>query len=84
MGKESMTILRNARELYEVDVRSGAYGERRWAIMAIAAIVLILLASIGLLMRNQISGYWFILAVFVASAVLLTIPILVKRIRREQ
>ena len=42
MGREPMADLRNARELYEVDVRSGAYGERRWVIMPIAAPFIVL------------------------------------------
>ena len=77
-----MCALRHEREIYEIDVRSGAYGERRWVIMPIAAFALILLASIGLFLRNLISGYWFIFAVFAASALILIVPIVVGRLRR--
>jgi hypothetical protein len=77
-----MCALRNEREIYEIDVRSGAYGERRWVIMPIAAFLLVLLASIGLFLRNLISGYWFIFAVFAASALFLIVPIVVGRLRR--
>jgi len=78
-----MCALRHEREIYEVDVRSGAYGERRWVIMPIAAFVLVLLAESGLFVRNLLSGYWYILSVFIASALLLMIPILVSRMKRE-
>jgi len=77
-----MCALRHEREIYEIDVRSGAYGERRWVIMPIAAFLLVLLASIGLFLRNLISGYWFIFAVFAASALILIVPIVVGRLRR--
>lgn len=77
-----MCALRNEREIFEIDVRSGAYGERRWVIMPIAAFLLVLLASIGLFLRNLISGYWFIFAVFAASALFLIVPIVVGRLRR--
>jgi hypothetical protein len=50
--------------------------------MPITAFVLVLLASIGLFLRNLISGYWFIFAVFAASALLLMITIIVGRLRR--
>jgi len=78
-----MCALRHEREIYEVDLRSGAYGKRRWVIMPIAAFVLVLLASIGLFLRNMVSGYWFIFAVFAASALLLMIPILIWKVERE-
>jgi hypothetical protein len=83
MGRESMTDLRNAREIYEIDVRSGAYGERRWVIMPIATLVLVLLASTGLFLRNRISGNLYLLAIFAASALLLGIPVLVGKMRRK-
>lgn len=78
-----MCASRHEREIYEVNVRSGAYGERRWTIISVSAFALILLAETGLFLRNLLSGYLFILAVFAATALLLTIPILVRRIRRE-
>ncbi len=78
-----MCALRHEKEIYEIDLRSGAYGEMRWVIMPIAAFLLVLLASIGLFLRNLISGYWFMFAAFTASALLLMIPIIVSRLRRE-
>lgn len=78
-----MCALRHERDIYEIDVRSGAYGERRWVIMPIAAFTLVLLGATGLFLRNRFSGYWFIFAVFASSALLLMIPILVKRMKRE-
>ena len=78
-----MCAMRHEREIYEVDVRSGAYGERRWVIMPIAILVLVLLAETGMFVRHLLSGYWYIFAVFSASALLLMIPILVRRMKRE-
>jgi len=78
-----MCALRHEREIYETNVRSGAYGERRWVIMPIAAFVLVMLAETGLLVRNLISGYWYVLAVFAAAAIILMIPILIRRMKRE-
>ncbi len=77
-----MCALRHERDIYEIDVRSGAYGERRWVIMPIATFVLVLLASTGLFLRNQFSGYWYIFAIFAASGILLMIPIIVGKLKR--
>jgi hypothetical protein len=78
-----MCALRHEREIYEVDLRSGAYGERRWVIMPIAAFVLVALAETGLFVRDMLSGYWFIFAVFAASALLLIIPIILGKMRQR-
>ena len=80
---EPMCALRHERDIYEVDVRSGAYGERRSVIMPVAALVLVLLGLTGLFLRNLVSGYWFLFAVFAASALLLMTPILARRMKRD-
>lgn len=78
-----MCALRHERDIYEIDLRSGAYSDRRSVIMPIATLVLVLLGITGLFLRNLISGYWFLFAVFAASALLLMIPIVVNRMKRE-
>lgn len=74
-----MSTSRHAKEIYETDLRSGAYGERRWIMLPIAAFLLVMIAVIGLTVTITVHGYWFLLGLGILSVLLLMIPILIRR-----
>ena len=76
-----MSAPRHAREIYEVNVRTGAYGKRRWVLIPIGAFLMVVIAATGFLVLNRMPGHWYLVALGVASVLLLMIPILVRKLR---
>lgn len=76
-----MSAPRHAKEIYEVNVLSGAYGKRRWVMIPLGTFLLVAVAATGFIVLNLIPGYWYLVALGVASILLLMVPILVRRLK---
>lgn len=49
---------------------------RRWVLIPIGAFLMVVIAVTGFLVLNLVAGYWYLLALFVASVLLFMISML--------